>query len=74
MLLNSENAGFGRYIKGNGMGLALCRRIVHRHGGTFTIRSAPGLGTRMVAMVRLDLPVPHEIQGPDNFYTSAGAP
>ncbi|MBK9578857.1 MAG: HAMP domain-containing histidine kinase [Fibrobacteres bacterium] len=74
MLLNSENVGFGRYIRGNGMGLALCRKIVHRHQGTFAIRSMPGMGTRMTITMRLDLPGPANVEGQDNFYSQAGPP
>jgi signal transduction histidine kinase/ActR/RegA family two-component response regulator len=36
---------------GTGMGLAICRRIVERHGGSITARSAPDSGA--VFMVRL---------------------
>jgi signal transduction histidine kinase len=74
LLLNSENVGFGHFIRGNGMGLSLCRRIVQRHGGTFTIRSLPGAGTRVTATLRLDLVEPHPTDVPDNFYTQSGAP
>lgn len=38
---------------GTGMGLAICRRIVQRHGGTIAIDSAPGRGT----IFRISLPL-----------------
>jgi signal transduction histidine kinase len=37
--------------EGTGMGLAVCRRIVERHGGTITAESTPGEGTRFLAML-----------------------
>ncbi len=40
--LNSSHA-----FEGSGMGLALCRKIVERHGGTIRATSAPGRGTRI---------------------------
>lgn len=73
MLLNSESAGFGKYIQGNGMGLALCRKVVQRHGGVFTVRSRFGEGTSISAVLRVDLEGPESTQGPDRFYTHAGA-
>jgi PAS domain S-box-containing protein len=44
--------GRGEY-EGTGMGLAICRKIVERHGGTITAKSAPGEGASFI--VRLPL-------------------
>lgn len=65
MLLNSENTDIGRYVQGNGMGLALCRRIVEKHRGHMSIRSTVGKGTLVRIELRLDQdePAPPEAAG-----------
>ncbi len=44
---------------GSGMGLAICRRIVERGGGSIAVDSAPGRGTRFT-IVLPDVPAPPE--------------
>jgi PAS domain S-box-containing protein len=44
--------GRGEY-EGNGIGLAICRRIVERHGGAITAHSTPGNGAAFIVTLPL---------------------
>ncbi|WAP55735.1 sensor histidine kinase [Streptomyces sp. S465] len=44
-LTDARSAEDGRSELGGGLGLTIVRRVVERHGGEVTVRSAPGRGT-----------------------------
>ncbi|MFQ5482527.1 MAG: PAS domain S-box protein [Nitrospinaceae bacterium] len=39
-------------FEGTGMGLAICKKILDRHGGSITAKSVPGEGTRFIMTLR----------------------
>lgn len=46
--------GKSSQYEGTGMGLAICRKIVERHGGNITARSAPGKGATFIVQFPMD--------------------
>ncbi len=46
-------------FEGTGMGLAICRKIVDRHGGTITATSTPGSGSTFI----IQLPLNQKLKG-----------
>src|SRR5207249_6135999 len=55
--------------EGTGVGLAVCRRITDRHGGTITARSKPGEGAAFIAA----LPLRQQLNGKRDAGPTSGA-
>jgi signal transduction histidine kinase len=46
-----ERAGKDTLFEGTGMGLAICKKIVDRHGGSIHVVSQPGKGTSFIVLL-----------------------
>lgn len=58
LMLSSGSSLVKRSVRGAGLGLAICRRIVAQHGGRMMLTSRPGSGTRVRIWLRQDLTEP----------------
>lgn len=55
--LNAGIAG-SSYVKGTGLGIAICKGIIAAHGGTMAVRSARGKGTTITMQLSAELDEP----------------
>jgi signal transduction histidine kinase len=51
-------------FEGTGIGLTICQKIVERHGGSITARSAPGQGTRFIISLPVQQRAEHTLDEP----------
>ena len=48
--------------EGTGIGLAVCKRIVERHGGTINAESSPGMGARFIVTLPVQGPAVDDLE------------
>ena len=58
LMLSSGSSVLKRSVRGAGLGLAICRRIVAQHGGRMMVSTSPGTGTVVRVWLRRDLTEP----------------
>ena len=61
---------YGEEVRGFGLGLTICQKIVHLHNGAISVKSQPGRGTTLT----IDLPVVQKSQPHPNTAQAKTSP
>jgi signal transduction histidine kinase len=62
LLLSSATRRQEFFVKGNGLGFTICRRIAAQHGGRIVVSSGPTSGTRVRVWLHVDQSKPDRAQ------------